>query len=125
MTAGRTPEELETLLEDALLMHDTEALAQLFEDGSVLVAGDRPQQVCGSGEATGDAWLLWQRQHGYLAGPRRVFQARDTALLVGDGVINIARRGPDGSWRLAISVLRDGPPAPAQPSRPSRKGPPR
>jgi len=44
----------------------------------------------------------------YLASPRRVFQARDTALLVGDGVINVARRGPDGSWRYAISVLRDG-----------------
>jgi hypothetical protein len=33
MTAGgQTPEELETLLEDALLMHDAAALAQLFED---------------------------------------------------------------------------------------------
>ena len=109
MTAGQTPEELETLLEDALLMQDAEALAQLFEDASVLVAGDRPQQVRGAGEIVGAAWLLWQQQqHGYLASPRRVFQARDTALLVGDGVINVARRGPDGSWRYAISVLRDG-----------------
>jgi hypothetical protein len=108
MTAGQTPEELETLLEDALLMHDAEALAQLFEDASVLVAGGQPQQVRGSGEIVGAAWLLWQQQHGYLASPRRVFQSRDTALLVGDGVINVARRGPDGSWRYAISVLRDG-----------------
>jgi hypothetical protein len=108
MTAGQTPEELETLLEDALLMHDADALAQLFEDASVLVAGDRPQQVRRSGEIAGSAWLLWQHQHGYLASPRRVFQARDIALLVGDGVINVARRGPDGSWRYAISVLRDG-----------------
>jgi hypothetical protein len=32
-------------------------------------------------------------------------QARNTALLPGDGVINVARRGPDGAWRHAISVL--------------------
>jgi hypothetical protein len=108
MTAGQTPEELETLLEDALLLQDAEALAQLFEDASVLVAGDRAQQVRGSGAIVGAAWLLWQQRHRYLASPRRVFQARDTALLVGDGVINVARRGPDGSWRYAISVLRDG-----------------
>jgi hypothetical protein len=33
---GRTPEELETLLEDALLMRDAAALTPLFEDASVL-----------------------------------------------------------------------------------------
>ena len=109
MTGGQTPEELETLLEDALLMHDAEALAQLFEDASVLAADGRPKQVRGSGEVVAAAWLLLQQQHGYLASPRRVFQARDTALLVGNGVINVARRGPDGSWRYAISVLRHGP----------------
>jgi hypothetical protein len=35
-------------------------------------------------------------------------QARDTALLPGDGTINVARTGPDGSWKYAISVLHDG-----------------
>jgi hypothetical protein len=108
MTAGgRTPEELETLLEDALLMRDAQALTPLFEDSSVLVAGQSPQQVRGPGEIVRAAWLLCQHQRGYLAGPRRVFQARDTALLLGDGVINVARRGPDGSWRYAICVLHD------------------
>jgi hypothetical protein len=43
---------------------------------------------------------------GYLADPRRIFQTRDTALLIGDGVTNVARRGQDGSWRFAVSVLR-------------------
>jgi ketosteroid isomerase-like protein len=107
MTAGgQTPEELETLLEDALLMHDAAALAQLFEDASVLVPG-HGQQIRGPAQIAGAAGLLWQQQCGYLADPRRVFQARDTALLLGDGVINVARRGPDGSWRYAISVLYD------------------
>ena len=50
MTAGgRTPEELETLLEDALLMRDAEALTPLFEDASVLVAGQRPQLLVPGG----------------------------------------------------------------------------
>ena len=40
---ARTPEELETLFEDAFVIRDREALAQLFEKGAVLVAGDGPQ----------------------------------------------------------------------------------
>jgi hypothetical protein len=109
MTAGgQTPEELETLLEDALLMRDTTALAQLFEDASVLVAGHERQQIRGPREIVRAACLLWQHPRGYLAGPRCVFQARDIALLLGDGVINVARRGPDGSWKYAISVRHEG-----------------
>ena len=107
MTAGgQTPEELETLLEDALLMHDAAALAQLFEDAGVLVTS-HGQPIRGPRQIARAARLLWQQQRGYLAGPRRVFQARDTALLLGDGVINVARRSTDGSWRYAISVLHD------------------
>jgi len=107
MTAGgQTPEELETLLEDALLMRDAAALAQLFEDAGVLVTS-HGQPIRGPGQIARAARLLWQQQRGYLAGPRRVFQARDTALLLGDGVINVARRGTDGSWRYAICVLHD------------------
>ena len=34
---ARTPEELETLLEDAFVVRDGEALIELFEDGAVLV----------------------------------------------------------------------------------------
>ena len=46
---ARTPEELETLLEDAFVVRDRDALAQLFEDGAVLVAGGgRPEARGGS-----------------------------------------------------------------------------
>ena len=39
MTGGaRTPEDLETLLEDTFVLRDGEAIAELFEDGAVLVA---------------------------------------------------------------------------------------
>ncbi|WP_248965436.1 hypothetical protein [Sphaerisporangium perillae] len=109
---GQTPEELETLLEDALLLRDAEAVAGLFDGGSVLVTGQPAQQIRGPDEIPRVAALLWQHQRGYVAHPRRIFQARDTALLLGDGVINVARRGHDGSWRYAISILRDGRPAP-------------
>jgi hypothetical protein len=54
---------------------------------------------------------LWRHEPVYLADRRCVYQARDTALVLGDGVINVARRGRDGSWKYAISVLH-GPPAP-------------
>jgi len=39
----RTPEELETLLEDAFVLHDPQALAQLFQPGAMLVAGGGPR----------------------------------------------------------------------------------
>ena len=59
MTAGgRTPEELETLLEDALLMRDAEALTPLFEDASVLVADQWQQLLRGPGEIVRAAPLL-------------------------------------------------------------------
>lgn len=38
-SSAGTPEELETLLEDALMMGDREALAELFREEAVLVTG--------------------------------------------------------------------------------------
>ena len=42
---------------------------------------------------------------GLIAAPRRVLQAREITLIVGDGAINVARRGSDGAWRYAIALL--------------------
>ena len=44
-----------------------------------------------------------------LADPRRVLQARDTSLVLAGHAINMARRGDDGFWRYAISLLDLGP----------------
>ena len=41
---GETPEELETLREDAFLLRDAGAIGRLFEDGSLLVPGAGSQQ---------------------------------------------------------------------------------
>ena len=105
---GETPEELETLLEDAFLLRDAHAVARLFEHGSVLVAGEGSRAVCGTDAILQAASLLCNDGRGYVADPRRVLQTRDIALLIGDGVINVARRGQDGSWRFAISMLSVG-----------------
>lgn len=102
---ARTPEELETLFEDAFVTRDREALAQLFEDGAVLIAGDQPQEARGGDEIARFATAMWERERMYVADPRRILQARDTALVVADRGINVARRGSDGAWRYAIALL--------------------
>jgi hypothetical protein len=103
---GETPEELETLLEDAFLLCDAGAVARLFEDGGVLVIGEGTRQVRGREAIQRAASLPCHHGRDYVADPRRIFQTRDTALLIGEGAINVARRGHDGSWRFAVSVLR-------------------
>jgi hypothetical protein len=103
---GETPEDLETLLEDAFLLCDADAVARLFEDGSLLVTGEGSHPVHGRDAIQRAASVLCHHGCAYLADPRRIFQTRDTALLIGDGVINVARRGQDGSWRFTVSVLR-------------------
>jgi ketosteroid isomerase-like protein len=102
---ARTPEELETLFEDALVIRDREALAQLFEDGAVLVAADGLREARGSQEIARLAVTMRDRDHAYVADPRRVLQARDTALVVAEQGINVVRRGSDGVWRYAIALL--------------------
>jgi hypothetical protein len=100
----RTPEELEMLLEDAFVTRDREALTELFEDGAVLAADD-VREARGEGELARTATALWDHDRTYVADPRKVLQARDTALVVADRGISVARRGSDGAWRYAIAVL--------------------
>ena len=104
-TAGaRTPEELETLFEDALVIRDPQAVAELFEEGAVLMAGnERPGR--GGAAIARLALATWDGDRTYVADPRHVMQARDIALVVAEQGINVARRGRDGAWRYAIVRL--------------------
>ena len=105
MTAGaRTPEELDTLLEDAFLQRDRTALEDLFDDGAVLMNVDG---VPTNGrEAIGRTLTeSWDRQCTYVARTRHVLQVRDTALVVADAGIHVLHRGGDGAWRASISLL--------------------
>jgi hypothetical protein len=106
-TGARTPEELESLslLEDAFVLHDPQALAELFQPGAMLVASDGLPEARGRRQIARVAAQLWDSQQLYLADPHRVLQARDTALVVAGQAINVVRRGDDGFWRYAISLL--------------------
>jgi hypothetical protein len=106
MNAGaRTPEELETLFEDAFVLRDREGLASLFEARAVLVEGSANGEVRGSAEIARSAADLWSRGFVYVADPRRVVQARDLALVLARQGTSVVRRGADGAWRYAISLL--------------------
>ncbi len=102
---ARTPEELETLLEDAFVTRDAEAVSAMFDEGAVLVAGDGSPRVRGADAIGRLVAALWEGGRTYVAEPRRVIQARDTALVVGTRAINVVHRGSDGAWRYAISLL--------------------
>lgn len=102
---ARTPEELETLLEDAFLLRDNVALVQLFEPTAVLIAGGGLDDARGHREIARITAQLWDSGRIYLADPRRVLQVRDAALVLGGGATSVVRRGGDGAWRYAISIL--------------------
>jgi hypothetical protein len=101
-----TPEELETMLEDAFVVQDPRALTSLFEEQAVLVPGATAKEVRGE-EIGRIAAAMWDREFTYLADPRRVLQARDTALVIAGRGVNVVRRGSDGRWRYLISLLDD------------------
>ena len=102
-SGAQTPEELETLFEDAFVVRDRLALAALFEDGAVLGAGSR--EARGANEIAGLAGELWEREFTYVADPRHVLQARENALVVAGGGISVLHRGVDGAWRYSIALL--------------------
>ena len=101
---ARTPEELETLFEDALVIRDRAALTELFEAGAVLVAGDSPL-ARGGEEIARLVMALWDGDRTYVADPQRVLQARDIALVAAERGVNVMRRGSDGAWQYVIVLL--------------------
>lgn len=102
---AQTPEELDTLFEDAFLMRDPARLRALFTAEGVL-APDRSGHELRGGEAIGrGAERLVASGLVYAPAGRRVLQARGTALLASDAGIQVARRDGDGGWRMAICLL--------------------
>jgi hypothetical protein len=102
---ARTPEELEALFEDAFVLRDPGAVAPLFEARALLVGGGVIGEVRGIQEIARSAPALWAGDFTYLADARRVIQAHDVALVLAARGTNVARRGTDGAWRYAISLL--------------------
>jgi hypothetical protein len=97
-----TPEELETLLEDAFVARDRTALAGLFETDGLLAAAGAAARGAGI-EVFVTA--LWAREVTYFAQPRWVLQAGNTALIVAEHSISVVHRAGDARWRYAIALL--------------------
>lgn len=100
--SASSPEELETLLEDAVLLGDQAAVLSLFEAGAVLITGPR---VTGPQQALAELASL-----GYVAATRTVTGRREVAVIVGDHAVNVSCRGPEGFWRLVATIVRPGTP---------------
>jgi hypothetical protein len=96
-----TPEELEALHEDALVMGDTRLLVGVYEKRAVLVTGSGATAI-GVNECVELALAEWQGEHPYVADPRSITQARDLALIVSSDCISVVRRDPQGAWKYAI-----------------------
>ena len=101
---AHTPEELETLFEDAFVIRDSEVLGELFDDGAVLVAG-AGEQARTKDEIARVVTTMWEGDRTYVADPRRILQARGLALVVSERAVNVLCRASDGTWRYAIALL--------------------
>jgi hypothetical protein len=98
MSGGaRSPEELEMLFEDALVVGDTDALRDIFEAGAILVTA-AGAELRGR-DAIADACL-----GDVVTAPSRILQAGRTALVLGLRSVSVVRRGTDHAWRYAITV---------------------
>jgi hypothetical protein len=102
--SAHTPEELETLLEDTLVLQDAKALAALFEVGAIFVL--EHQAPAYADEAIVRLALArWNGENTYIAEPQCIVQAHDIALIINASGINVAHRGSDRYWRYRIAFV--------------------
>ena len=111
MTAGAlSPEELDTLFEDAFVAFDVAAVPELFELHALLAASGA---MCARGAGiAGFVASLWAHDATYIPGRRRIYQANDTALIVTERAISVAHRAADARWRYTIALLDTNPKEP-------------
>lgn len=96
--SASSPEELETLLEDAVLLGDEAAVTALFEQAAVIVNGP---SINGRAQA-----LPVLAPLEYVASAIALTVRHDLALMVGEHTINVCCQGSDGTWRLLIALVR-------------------
>ncbi len=93
-SGAQTPEELEMLFEDSLLLRDSKLLMALFTDGAALVIGKR--EAAHGEDIARLALATWDGDQTYVVDPQRVIQVRDMALIVSEQGINVVRRDSTG-----------------------------
>ena len=99
---ARSPEELDTLLEDAFVLRDRQALTQLFRADAVIGSTVRPHLAAGRSEIASAISAIWEEGGTYVARPPRVLQTRHTALVIAGQTVHVVRRDGEG-WRYLIS----------------------
>ena len=114
LAGGQTSEELETLLEDAIVLGDIEGLLTLFAPHGLL-AGPATAPAHGATDIAQSARALIAAGWAYIAEPTLVLQADRTALVVAPHALNVVRNGRDGLWRYEICRVN--------PSRATQVGP--
>ena len=111
--SASSPEELETLLEAAVLLGDEAAVLSLFEAGAVLITGARvtgPEHALTELASLGYVAIAIAIAIAIAAAARTVTGRREVAVIVGDHAVNVSCRSPDGSWRLVAVIMRPGTP---------------
>lgn len=105
ITGARSPEDLETSLEDAFLLRDASALAALFEREGRLATADPRGEATGRADIVALADSLWSQGRTYVSHLEHVVQARQTALVFTRDSTSVMHRRADGTWRYAICLL--------------------
>lgn len=108
-SGASTPEELESLLEDAFVTCDRDAFAELFDSTAVLIAGAQAAEARGGAEIAHRTAGLCEHGFRYVADAQRVVRSQDTTLVVAEHAVNVMHRGRDRRWRYAISLLTPRP----------------
>ena len=91
-----SPEELETLIEDAVIRADVDAIADLLCADVLMADGG---WVVGRGEV---ARALAASD--YFAAERCLMLVRDVAIVANDRRVDVCCREVTGSWRLGASI---------------------
>ncbi len=94
------------MLEDAFVVHDSDALAQLFDPYAVVHTSLR--EARGWEQIDQLIRRLWARQVTYLADPVAILRERGIALIVSDLAVNVARRDSEGDWHYAVIYFTPG-----------------
>jgi hypothetical protein len=106
---ARTPEELETLFEDAVVLRSVAEVGRLFLRHGVLLTADG-ELARGRGEIVALVARRWRRGETYVAEVSEVLQAGDLALVRSGAGVAVVHRGHRRGWRYAIARIRfEGP----------------
>jgi hypothetical protein len=77
----------------------------------VLLDGWQAREARGGTEIERRSADMCKRGYSYIADPQRVLQSRDTTLVIAEQAVNVMRRGRDGRWLYAISMLNSDNPS--------------